>query len=167
LDNFWQAPFNSNVTNNRVYLNIDDTIFFIDGNNNLILNNIFWRKDVSTNTEGLQTQRGLSSRGHDTLAHSESGEEGLHSTAPVYPSWDKQEPSNGNYWLGNRTTIAQQEGKREVHVHPQPPPRRRAGLTQPREGGTRPPPVPTAEVVASRLFWPIGTTSDQHSGVVL
>ncbi len=66
--------------------------------------------------------------------------------------------------LENRTTIALQEGKREGHVPPQLPPRRRAGLTQPREGGTRPPPVPTAEVAASRRGGPNGTTRAQHSG---
>ncbi len=68
--------------------------------------NVFWF---------CQTQPGLSSRGPVTLAHSESGEEGLHSTTPVYPSWD------GNYGLG------------EPHHHR--PAKRR-------EGGTRPPSAP-------------------------
>ncbi len=55
-DNFWHAPFNSNVTNNRVYLNIDDTNFSIDGSNNLILNNNFWQKDVSNNTDSTRSK---------------------------------------------------------------------------------------------------------------
>ncbi len=53
------------------------------------------------------TQPGLSSRGRVTLAHSGSCEEGLHSTTPVYPSWD------GNYGLGEQNhhcTAGRREG---------------------------------------------------------
>jgi hypothetical protein len=46
---FWHAPFNYNVTNNHVYLNINDTYFSIDASNNLTLNNNFWKKDISNN----------------------------------------------------------------------------------------------------------------------
>ncbi len=73
-------------------------------------------------------------------------------------------PAGVTMGLEERTTIAQQEDEREGHVPRQPPPRRRAGLTQPREGGTRPPPVPTAEVAASRRGGPSGTTRAPHSG---
>jgi hypothetical protein len=65
--------------------------------------------------------------------------------------------------LEKRTTIAQWEGEREGHVPPLPP-WRRAGLTQPRESRTRPPPVPLARVAASRRGGPIGTTRAPHSG---
>jgi hypothetical protein len=64
--------------------------------------------------------------------------------------------------LENRTTIALQGGEREGHVPLSSPPRRRAGLTQPREGGTRPPPVPATGVAASRRGGPSGTTRAPH-----
>ncbi len=66
--------------------------------------------------------------------------------------------------LEYRTTIALQEGKRGGHVPPLLPLRRRAGLTQPRDGGTRPPPVPATGVAASRRGGPSGTTRAPHSG---
>jgi len=58
--------------------------------------------------------------------------------------------------LENRTTIAQQEGEREGHVPPQLPPRRRAGLTQPREGGTRPLPSPQRRLRRAGTAGPAG-----------
>ncbi len=66
--------------------------------------------------------------------------------------------------LENCTTIALQEGKREGQVPPLLPPLRLAGLTQPREGGTRPPPVPATGVAASRRGGSSGTTRAPHSG---
>ncbi len=41
---FWHAPFNYNVTNNHLYLNINDTYFSIDASNNLTVNNDFGKK---------------------------------------------------------------------------------------------------------------------------
>jgi hypothetical protein len=61
------------------------------------------------------TQPGLSSRGHVTLAHSESGEEGFIRRLLFIPA--------GIVIMGleNSTTIAQREGEREGHVPPLPP----------------------------------------------
>jgi hypothetical protein len=54
----------------------------------------------------MGTQPGLSSRGHVTLAHSESGEEGLHSTTPVYPIQDSRDSRDRSGTLPNPTGMA-------------------------------------------------------------